>query len=57
VQLVAVAGQAGYEAYHVAHVGFFRSTRIRFVYSNPDYNIRLGADARWAAAQPFATVN
>jgi peroxiredoxin len=29
---------------------------IRFVYSNPDYTIRLGADALWAAAQPLSTV-
>ena len=29
---------------------------IRYVYSNPDYKIRLGADALWAAAAPFATV-
>jgi len=29
---------------------------IRYVYSNPDYTIRLGADALWAAAAPFATV-
>jgi peroxiredoxin len=29
---------------------------IRFVYSNPDYKIRLGADALWAAARPFAAV-
>jgi peroxiredoxin len=29
---------------------------IRFVYSNPDYKIRLGADALWAAAQPLAAV-
>jgi hypothetical protein len=28
---------------------------IRFVYSNPDYKIRLGADALWTAAQPLAT--
>jgi peroxiredoxin len=27
---------------------------IRFVYSNPDYRVRLGAQALWAAAQPFA---
>jgi peroxiredoxin len=27
---------------------------IRFVYSNPDYTVRLGADALWAAAQPYA---
>jgi peroxiredoxin len=27
---------------------------IRYVYSNPDYKIRLGADALWTAAQPFA---
>ena len=27
---------------------------IRYVYSNPDYRIRLGADALWAAAEPFA---
>lgn len=27
---------------------------IRYVYSNPDYRIRLGADALWEAAQPFA---
>ena len=31
------------------------SGTIRFVYSNPDYRIRLGADALWTAAQPFAT--
>jgi peroxiredoxin len=29
---------------------------IRFVYSNPDYTIRLGADALWTAAQPLSTV-
>ncbi len=29
---------------------------IRYVYSNPDYKIRLGADALWAAAQPYAVV-
>jgi peroxiredoxin len=29
---------------------------IRYVYSNPDYKIRLGADALLAAAQPFAIV-
>jgi len=29
---------------------------IRYVYSNPDYTIRLGADALWTAAQPLATV-
>jgi peroxiredoxin len=33
-----------------------RSGTIRYVYSNPDYTIRLDADALWAAAQPFATV-
>jgi peroxiredoxin len=27
---------------------------IRYVYSNPDYRVRLGADALWAAAAPFA---
>jgi peroxiredoxin len=32
-----------------------RSGTIRFVYSNPDYKIRLGADELWTAAQPFAT--
>ncbi len=32
------------------------SGTIRFVYSNPDYKIRLGADALWAAAQPLARV-
>ena len=31
------------------------SGTIRYVYSNPDYKIRLGADALWAAAAPFAT--
>jgi peroxiredoxin len=31
------------------------SGTIRFVYSNPDYRIRLGADALWTAAQPLAT--
>jgi peroxiredoxin len=31
------------------------SGTIRFVYSNPDYKIRLGADELWTAAQPFAT--
>jgi peroxiredoxin len=29
---------------------------IRYVYSNPDYKIRLGAEALLAAAHPFATV-
>ena len=29
---------------------------IRFVYSNPNYTIRLGADALWEAARPLATV-
>jgi peroxiredoxin len=33
-----------------------KSGTIRFVYSNPDYRIRLGADALWTAAAPFATV-
>jgi peroxiredoxin len=28
---------------------------IRYVYSNPDYKIRLGADALMAAAEPYAT--
>jgi peroxiredoxin len=28
---------------------------IRYVYSNPDYKIRLSADALMTAAQPFAT--
>jgi peroxiredoxin len=32
------------------------SGTIRFVYSNPDYTVRLGADALWVAASPFATV-
>jgi peroxiredoxin len=27
---------------------------IRYVYSNPDYTVRLGADALWAAAQPYS---
>ena len=27
---------------------------IRFVYSNPDYKVRLGADALWEAAKPLA---
>jgi peroxiredoxin len=27
---------------------------IRYVYSNPDYKVRLGADALWAAARPYA---
>ena len=31
------------------------SGTIRYVYSNPDYKIRLAADALWAAAAPFAT--
>ncbi len=30
------------------------SGTIRFVYSNPDYKIRLGADSLWAAAQRLA---
>jgi peroxiredoxin len=30
------------------------SGTIRYVYSNPDYTIRLGADALLAAAQPYA---
>jgi peroxiredoxin len=32
------------------------SGTIRFVYSNPDYRVRLRADALWAGAVPFATV-
>jgi peroxiredoxin len=32
------------------------SGTIRFVYSNPDYKIRLGADELWTAAQPFVTI-
>lgn len=32
-----------------------KSGTIRFVYSNPDYTVRLSADALWAAAAPFAT--
>jgi peroxiredoxin len=32
------------------------SGTIRFVYSNPDYKIRLSADELWTAAQPFATI-
>ena len=28
---------------------------VRFVYSNPDFRVRLGADA-WGAAAPFAVV-
>jgi len=31
-----------------------RSGVIRFVYSNPDFTVRLGADTLWTAAQPFA---
>lgn len=30
------------------------SGTIRYVYSNPDYKIRLGAEALWAAAEPLA---
>lgn len=33
-----------------------RTGTIRFVYSNPDFKVRLGADALWTAAQPFAVV-
>lgn len=32
-----------------------RSGTVRFVYSNPDITVRLGADALWAAAEPLAT--
>jgi len=32
------------------------SGTIRFVYSNPDYKIRLGADELWAAAQPLVAI-
>jgi peroxiredoxin len=32
------------------------SGTIRFVYSNPDYKIRLGADELWTAAQPLMTI-
>jgi peroxiredoxin len=32
-----------------------RTGTIRYVYSNPDFRIRLGADALWAAATPYAT--
>lgn len=31
------------------------SGAIRFVYSNPDYRVRLKADDLWAAARPLAT--
>lgn len=31
-----------------------RTGTIRFVYSNPDFKIRLRADALWAAAVPYA---
>lgn len=31
------------------------SGTIRFVYSNPDYTVRLGAEALWKAAAPYAT--
>ena len=31
-----------------------RTGMIRFVYSNPDYKVRLSSEALWAAAQPFA---
>ena len=31
-----------------------RTGVIRFVYSNPDYTVRLSSAALWAAAQPFA---
>jgi peroxiredoxin len=34
-----------------------RSGVIRFVYSNPDYRVRLGADALWTAAAPYASSN
>ena len=33
-----------------------RSGTIRFVNSNPEYTVRLGAGALWAAASPFARV-
>jgi len=33
-----------------------KSGTIRYVYCNPDYKIRLGADALLAAAEPYATV-
>jgi hypothetical protein len=32
-----------------------KSGTIRFVYSNPDYTVRLSADSLWAATAPFAT--
>ena len=32
-----------------------RTGTIRYVYSNPDFKIRLGADDLWAAATPYAT--
>ena len=32
-----------------------RTGTIRYVYSNPDFKIRLGADALWAAAAPYAS--
>ncbi len=31
-----------------------RTGVIRFVYSNPDYTVRLAADALWDAAKPYA---
>lgn len=34
-----------------------RTGTIRFVYSNPDFTVRLGADALWAAAEPFGVAH
>jgi peroxiredoxin len=34
-----------------------RTGVIRFVYSNPDFTVRLGADALWDAAKPYALPN
>jgi len=32
------------------------SGTIRYVYSNPDFRVRLGAEELWAAAAPYASV-
>jgi len=57
VQPLAVGARAPLFAARTTEGVLRRSGTIRFVYSNPDYTIRLSADALWAAAQPFAMAN
>ncbi len=55
VDLEATTGTAAHELPVPSVFIIDTSGTIRFVYSNPDYKIRLSADALWAAAKSVAT--